>query len=103
MGKTGYLAAMVLSLSAGRALAGDPCGPGHMRKVEVRSGTLELRWEGRIEEQMGPDIATEFAKHKRNPKAVTLSLTSCGGGSLYMVAGRARHDASTSVYPKRDS
>ena len=83
------IAALVCALAVLAAVfpaqaGGDPCGPGHMRRAEVRGGVLELRWEGRIVEQMAADIAMEFAEHKRNAKSVTLSLTSCGGGGRIM-------------------
>ena len=50
---------LIASLVATPAFAGDPCGPGHMRKAKAHSGVLELRWEGKIIEQMAADIAAE--------------------------------------------
>jgi len=75
---------IVLLMLAATALAADPCGPGHMRKAEVRGGVLELVWHGTIIEQMAADIADEFARHKRNASSVSLSLHSCGGSMRYM-------------------
>ena len=66
-------------LAAFPAQAGDACGPGHLRKLEVRRNTLELRWEGSIAQQMAADIAAEFDRHKRHVSKVSLSLHSCGG------------------------
>jgi len=77
-------AAVVLLLGASQVLAGDPCGPGHMRTAKVQSGVLELRWEGRLADQMSGDIAAEYDRSKKYISAVSLSLHSCGGSLLYV-------------------
>jgi hypothetical protein len=75
---------VIFVLAAWPATAGDPCGPGHMRDAKVRSGALELQWEGQIGDQMSGDIAAEFDRHKRLVPTVSLSLHSCGGSVLHM-------------------
>jgi hypothetical protein len=60
-------------LAATPALAADPCGPGHMRKAEVRGGVLELVWHGTIIEQMAGTLPTNSpgtsATHPREATA----------------------------------
>ena len=80
------LACAFMALAAFPAQAGDACGPGHMRNVEMRDGALVLRWEGRISQRMAADIGAEFDRHKRMARTVTLALTSCGGHGPYMDA-----------------
>lgn len=86
MGRARLLAVLPVLLAAPTTpvVAGDPCGPGHMRKTEVRNGVLELRWEGKLVDQMSGDIAADFARHKGHVSTVSLSLHSCGGSLLYM-------------------
>jgi hypothetical protein len=74
----------IFVLAATPALAADPCGPGHMAKPKVEGGTLKLRWEGRLADQLSGDIAVEFNRYKRHVSAVLLSLHSCGGSLLYV-------------------
>lgn len=78
------LAPLLTAWHALPAAAGDPCGPGHMLKAKAHSGVLELRWEGRIIDEMSGDIAAEFDRYKRHVATVSLSLHSCGGALLYM-------------------
>jgi len=74
----------IFVLASFPAIAADPCGPGHLRKAEVRSGVLELVWQGSVSDQMAADIADAFAKHRRHASSVSLSLHSCGGSLRYM-------------------
>ena len=97
-------ALLVASLVATPALAGDSCGPGHMRKAKAHGGVLELRWEGKIIEQAAADIAAEFDRYKRHVSTVSLSLHSCGGSLHYaqrtiavLEQIKATHDTATVV------
>lgn len=74
----------IFVLASFPAMAADSCGPGHLLKAEVRSGVLELVWQGSVSDQMAADIAGEFAKHRRHASSVSLSLHSYAGSLRYM-------------------